>query len=47
MPDRPALDQPAPSFALPTHDGGTWSLDEQVGAGSDRPVVLVFHRHIH
>jgi len=47
VPDRPAIDQPAPRFTLPTHDGGGWSLDDHVGPGCERPIVLVFHRHIH
>ncbi|MCH9837030.1 MAG: hypothetical protein GKR86_09725 [Ilumatobacter sp.] len=47
MPDRPPLDEPAPPVTLPVYGGGTWSLDDHVGPECQRPVVLVFHRHIH
>lgn len=41
--DRPAAGDPAPEIELPTPDGGRWRLSDARG----RPVVLVFHRHLH
>ena len=35
------------AVTLPVYGGGTWSLDDHVGPGCRKPVVLVFHRHIH
>ena len=35
--------QPAPAMVLPTHDGHAWRLSDHLG----RPVVLIFHRHLH
>lgn len=33
----------APEIDLPMPDGTRWRLSEAVG----RPVVLIFHRHLH
>lgn len=33
----------APPIELPAHDGSRWRL----AAHSGRPVVLIFHRHLH
>ena len=43
QPIRPQLGHPAPDFELADSAGGVWSLREQRG----RPVILIFHRHIH
>lgn len=34
---------PAPDIELPTTDRRRWHLEEHRG----RPVVLIFHRHLH
>jgi peroxiredoxin len=34
---------PAPRVELPAHDGTPWRLGDHLG----RPVVLIFHRHLH
>ncbi|WP_158412148.1 hypothetical protein [Ilumatobacter nonamiensis] len=47
MPEAPTIAAPAPGFQLPLHGGGTWSLGDHVGGDHRRPIVIVFHRHIH
>ncbi|MFK8024713.1 MAG: hypothetical protein AB8G26_12205 [Ilumatobacter sp.] len=45
--DTPSLvDAPAPQFELAVHGGGSWSLRDRLERGG-RPILLVFHRHIH
>ncbi|MBJ7597044.1 hypothetical protein [Candidatus Nephthysia bennettiae] len=34
---------PAPPIELPAHDAARWRLADRRG----RPVVLIFHRHLH
>lgn len=34
---------PAPPVDLQAHDGTRWRLADHLG----RPVVLIFHRHLH
>ena len=41
--ERPQLGRPAPDFELSDSSGDVWSLRKQRG----RPVLLIFHRHIH
>jgi peroxiredoxin len=38
-----SVGDPAPPVALPDHDGTVWRLVDHLG----RPVVLIFHRHLH
>ncbi len=33
----------APPIALVAHDGAAWRLADHLG----RPVLLIFHRHLH
>lgn len=40
---RPVIGEPAPDIELVDETGMPWRLADQRG----RPVVLVFHRHIH
>lgn len=42
-PQRPVIGAPAPPVELETAHGDRWRLDDQRG----RPVVMIFHRHIH
>jgi len=40
---RPIVGRPAPSVLARTSVGEQWDLGAQLG----KPVVLIFHRHIH
>jgi peroxiredoxin len=42
-PENVTVGGPAPLIELPAHDGTTWRLGDHLG----RPVVLIFHRHLH
>ncbi|MEM1335951.1 MAG: hypothetical protein AAGG08_21085 [Actinomycetota bacterium] len=42
-PERPSIGSPAPEIDLFDLDGGRWRLSDHRG----RPVVVIFHRHIH
>jgi len=41
--ERPLLGSPAPEIDLFGPDGTRWRLSDRRG----RPVVVIFHRHIH